>query len=291
MIHRYDVLSKKMNTNPVFKFEVIQKTSFLDESSSNVQRLWHILNNTYDVPNCKNCGTIVNFSKRQGKNKGYNSFCSASCKITYINKNIDADVKKYRKESIRKTSLEKYGVEHFSKSSEIKKKKRDTYLDRYGVDNPSKLENVKERKKETCVKNYGVDNPSKSIEIHSKKSSSSRNKKVESPNGKIYKVDGYEHLALKELFQMGYCDSDILTRDEIRDLIGIIKYEYESKSKVYHPDIFVLSENRIIEVKSEYWFRRDYLLNMKKKSECQKIGFTFDFWIYDPKSNYSKRVV
>ena len=270
MEYRYDVLSRKMNTDPDFKLEVIQKTSFLDDSSTNVRRLWHILNNIYYIPNCKNCGTIVDFSKRQGVGKGYNSFCSASCKITYLNKNRGEDEQKYRKESIRKTSLEKYGVEHFSKSNQVKQKKIDTYLNRYGVDNPSKLENIKERKKETCVKNYGVDNPSKSIEIHSKKSSFSRNKIVESNSGKIYKVDGYEYLALKELFEMGYSDSDILTRDEIKNLIGVIKYDYENKSKVYHPDIFILSENRIIEVKSEYWFRRDYLLNMKKKQNVKK---------------------
>jgi len=185
--------------------------------------------------------------------------------------------------------MERYGTSYFSQSEEIKNKKINTCMNKYGVDNPSKLKSVKNKKRKTCLTNYGVDNPSKSIEIQSKKSSNTLNKVVISPNGKIYHADGYEPIALRELFQLGYSGDDVLTRSEIKSIIGVIRYEYDKKNKIYHPDIYVKSENKIIEVKSEYWFHRDYLLNMKKKSTCEDIGLHFEFWIYDSKLN--KRVL
>jgi len=50
---------------------------------------------------------------------------------------------------------------------------------------------------------------------------------------------------------------------------------------VYHPDFFIKSKNKIIEVKSDYWYNYSEDRNLKKKEFCEKLGYTFEFWVYD----------
>lgn len=176
-------------------------------------------------------------------------------------------------------------VDHYFNSKIIKDKKRKTFLERYGVDNPSKIQNVKDKKNNTCYLNYGVKNPSQSSIIQSRKSKYTRNKIYKSPSGKIYKVEGYEHIALDKLFKDGYNDYDILTHVNITNRIGKISFIYNDKLKIYHPDIYIISNNKIIEVKSIYWFNKCYDLNIIKRQICIDRGFNFEFWICDNPNN------
>ena len=67
--------------------------------------------------------------------------------------------------SLRKSCLEKYGVENPSQSEEIKEKKKRTTIEHYGVENPFQSEEIKEKIKQTNLQKYGVENPSQSEEI------------------------------------------------------------------------------------------------------------------------------
>jgi len=120
---KYDVLSKRMNNDVIFRNDIINKTHFLNENSTNVHRLWHILNDVYFIPKCKNCNSNASFSHRLGKNKGYNLFCSDSCKISYINKNRTETEKIKRMDSIKKLAWNDMGLHifHNLKKSKIKK--------------------------------------------------------------------------------------------------------------------------------------------------------------------------
>lgn len=73
------------------------------------------------------------------------------------------------KEKYTKTCLDKYGVEHSFKHKEVQKKRLKTLEDNYGVDNPFKSKVVKERIKEVNINKFGVENPSQSPEINEKK--------------------------------------------------------------------------------------------------------------------------
>lgn len=93
------------------------------------------------------------------------------------------------------------------------------------------------------------------------------------------RVQGYEHYVLEELEKV-YNSSDILVSDEIYNYIDIIKY---NDNKEYYPDIFIISENKIIEVKSNYTYRVDFEKNQLKKNACIKAGYKFEFYIWDLK--------
>jgi len=49
----------------------------------------------------------------------------------------------------------------------------------------------------------------------------------------------------------------------------------------YYPDIYIKSENKVIEVKSNYTFYKDYDKNILKKKACIKMGLDFEFMILD----------
>lgn len=286
---RYDVLSRKANNDALFRDFLVDKTQFLPNDVSNVCRIWHIKSEVFEIPKCIHCGSQTTFSIMAGSRKGYKKFCNHSCQMTFLNLNRSADDKKSRNEKIEKTCLERYGVKHFQSSDYIKNKKKKTYQDRYGVDNPSKLNWVKNKKKETTTTNYGVENPSQSHVIHAKKSLHAKNKRTISECGKEYNLEGYEPIALRELLSQHNADN-VLHHEEITKLIGPLKYQFNKKTSLYHPDFYIKSQNKIIEVKSEYWFKRDFEKNLAKKAACLNHGFVFEFWVYESK-NLTKLVL
>lgn len=284
----YEILSRRMNNDDIFRNYIVRITSFLDDGVNNVQRLWHYLHNIYEIPKCVNCDNLVSFSKKGGFHTGYNKYCSNSCKITYINLNRTEEERKQRNEKIKNTCLKKYGTHHFSAADIIKNKKSLTCMKNYGVDNPSKSDIIKEKKENTFLERYGVDNPSKLIDIHSKKSLTSKNKIYTSPTGKVYNVEGYEPYVLDELFSMGYVDDDILVSTDIKNKIGIIYYNFDGKSKVYHPDIYITSKNLLIDAKSEYWYNRFLDNNLVKQTKCNSMGIPLEFWVYNSRTKNKK---
>lgn len=61
------------------------------------------------------------------------------------------------KKRVKKTSLEKYGVENVMKSKEFFEKQRVSLSKSYGVDSPLKSEEIKERQIQTTREKFGVD--------------------------------------------------------------------------------------------------------------------------------------
>jgi hypothetical protein len=199
----------------------------------------------------------------------------------------------------------RYGVSNISQSKDIQTKKEETCMKNYGVKNPSLSSIIHEKKQETCLKNfgtrfsmeseevrkksiqtnlikYGSESPMQNAQIADKLSKISYlTKDYYTPSGKIWKIQGYEHYALDELLKT-YSEDDITV-----DLKTIpeIWYYLESKKHRYYPDIYISSENRIIEVKSDRTFTVDYEKNIAKMNACIDLGMEFEFYIYDSKGN------
>ena len=64
--------------------------------------------------------------------------------------------------------LEKYGVDHSSKSPIIKQKIKKTFIEHYGTDNNMKSKDGLKHWQECFKAKHGVDNPSKCPEIREK---------------------------------------------------------------------------------------------------------------------------
>lgn len=333
---RFFLINKKNENYNKIKQEIVNSTYFLPLNSGLSQRIWHIKNNTTNIPTCPECGKNVKF-KGIGKG-GYAEFCSSKCsnhseinnekrRITSLKKFGAENVSqtKYFEREYKKTMKRKYGVDHYSKTKEYKEKVKTALNERYGVDNimknkkfseefferykkktgfdtplnnPEVREKIKEtleevygvnhnfkipevieKREKTWIKNYGVDHPMKNIFIFYKLFYNYRDYIF--PSGRIERIQGYEDKAIDELLDNGVKENDIIINDiEIQDYIGEIYYFYEEKTRRYYPDIFIKSQNKIIEVKSDYTFEKDKEKNIEKEKAVIKLGINFEFKIY-----------
>lgn len=61
-----------------------------------------------------------------------------------------------------------------------------------------------------------------------------------------------------------------------------VMYIYNNKTRRYYPDIYIPSQNKIIEVKSDYTYNKTLEQNKCKMKKCVEDGINFEFWICDP---------
>ena len=98
-------------------------------------------------------------------------------------------------------------------------------------------------------------------------------------SGNINKIQGYEHIALDELTKI-YKESEIKTS---KIDMPLINYYFNEKVHRYYPDIFIESENKLIEIKSDYTYKKELIKNIHKALATRKLGYNFETWIYDKK--------
>lgn len=304
-----------INNSNDLKSCVVKHTINLPIYAKINQRCYHIINDIDEIPLCKECGdNYVNFSNRD-KEWRYLEFCSAKC--GRINKDVIkkykiTNIKKYGVDNFSKTDLfknkminenrEKYGVDWYQQSKDFKLKSIKTCLDKYGVTSYVKTNDFKSKVRETILIKYGVDWYTKSIDFTNKfkktcldkygfehfmispifsKSSKKQFKDYKLPSGKIIKIQGYEHFALDILLGQ-YSENDILvSNSEIRNEIGILNYFMDDKDRIYIPDIYIKSCNKIIEVKSKWTYEIEIDKNELKKKSCLDNNILFEFWIFN----------
>ena len=200
--------------------------------------IFHIIFND-ELSKCKTCGKLIKFSKR------CHSFCSNRCiglnKDIQIAKN-NTSLKNYGvknpnelqiiKDKIRKTCLEKYGVNSILKLDHVREnnrkiqienkeiindKRKQTCLEKYGVVNPLKNDDIKNKSQQTCLEKYCVDNYSKTDECKNKV----KNTCLERYGKEYFKIyDSWNHLNSLEYVK------PLFTFDEFK---GGNKIEYKWK--------------------------------------------------------------
>jgi hypothetical protein len=186
------------------------------------------------------------------------------------------------REKIKKTCLEKYGVEHVSQTPEFKEKVKQTFINNYGVDNPNKTPEIKEKIRKTNLERYGVENPLQNKEVQERNQKNSKKyKEYIMPSGEVRKVQGYEPFALNELLKTN-SETDIVTN---RKDVPRITYNICDKTRYYFPDIYIPSENKIIEVKSTWTYKCKEDNIQEKKKATEEAGYVYETWVYDSKGN------
>jgi hypothetical protein len=100
------------------------------------------------------------------------------------------------------------------------------------------------------------------------------------PSGKIVWVQGSEDKALTILLN-DYAESDIVVDDErIARMIGKIYYKgLDGKVHRYIPDIYIVSERKVVEVKSSFTYKIQQKTNMLKEQAVLEAGYRFQFMI------------
>lgn len=166
------------------------------------------------------------------------------------------------------------GTIDISKRTEAYKK---TMIENYGVENYFATDEFKVRNKERNMELYGVENQMQRPEIFSK-NKTSRHKfyDYKCPSGEIRRLQGYEDMALDILFKK-YDESDIITK---KTEMPKFSFFYEGKFKVHFPDIFIKSENKIIEIKSWWTYNKELFLEEKRQSVID-LGLDYEIWIFN----------
>lgn len=133
--------------------------------------------------------------------------------------------------------------------------------------------------KQTMMNRYGAKNAMHIKEFAEKAFKNQyRKKKFIFPSGTIILCQGFEHFALRDLFAKNVDEKDVACGDH--GTIPTIEYFFDGKKRKYYPDIFLLKENRIIEVKSTFTMNSAFEKNMAKRDACISKGFKFEFWVY-----------
>lgn len=239
---------------------------------------------------CEQCGKeFVYMSKNEKeKIKPKKRFCSGSCASTHMHESMSEEDKKARLEKINKTNLERYGDKWVVNSRYTREKTKEKLGVEYAwqdkeilkktnewLNDESKIRKAAEKGKQTRLERYG-----------DVMTATSCYKDYTFPSGKVVQCQGYEPSAIDKLLE-SHDENDIFVgRKEIHEQIGKITYigtdGYEHE---YFPDIYIKSENTIVEVKCKFTYDCHYTVNMLKKEACEKLGYKFIFMVIDKRKN------
>lgn len=183
------------------------------------KQLWHDVNGP-DIPQCKRCPNPVKWDTSIGN---YRAYCSHKCYTS------DPE----RMERVRKTNLQKYGVEYYTQTDSFREESKQTLIKKYGSDHPMKIEEFREKAKETNLDKYGTEYASQSQAFR---------EKVSASNMKKY---GVEHVTQHPEFQEKskqtvlerYGVENVMQNPTIKDKQeNTTKNRYGVRHALQHPD-------------------------------------------------------
>lgn len=203
----------------------------------------------------------------------------------------------YVKQKRRNTNLERYGVELYVNTDEYKEKVKRTSLERYGVDSPNKVQFIKDKKvksmlnkygyisnsiteeskeklRNTNLDRYGVEYPMQLLEFCEKQQKNS--KKIIYYNDILYYQSSYEKDFLLYVDKLGLLD--FIKRGPT------IKYNFNGSIKTHYPDFYIDNYNLIVEIKSDYYYKKYLDMNIAKMEECIRLGYNY---LYIINKNYN----
>jgi len=240
-----------------------------------VSRLKYGTDNPFQSDNVKLKMKSTNLARYGFEYPNKNSRQIARAKITKLKRYGSENYNNIEKRT--RTCLTRYGVTNPNKLQRIKNKISNTCIDRYGI---PRFTNRK-KSDETCMLRYGGTSVMQSAEIFSKQQRNAyQTKKYIFPSGRLVDVQGYEPWALDKLVLDGISEYDIILDKKIQPKIF---YLYNEKRCRYYPDIYIRSQNKIIEVKSDWTYKLHEKRNLEKKCACENLGIEFEFWIFDKK--------
>ncbi len=233
---------------------------------------------------------------------------SENYKKAHSNKTIEQKHREY--ESRKATCLTKYGEEWVTKTSEFKEKVKTSKLEKYGYEyynnsiasakkNRSKTateqNDIASKRRRTNVDRFGVENCfllPKALARASK--SNAAGKDYVMPSGKTVGVRGYEDRVLDTLLKSYSEDSIALHDSRVKFTLPIFEYvNVNQHTAKYYPDIYIREENKIIEVKSIWWwngngaekYKSRLENNLRKRAAVVASGYIYEVWLFDG-SNY-----
>jgi hypothetical protein len=257
---KFQCVCKKEYTKTWKQF---RKGSYCDDCGKLLREYTNFV--TYGVPNAAQSDVVKQrikdaFMDKYGVDHNMkNKECVEKCKATNIaNHNGQHSLSTDEgRELSRQGNLQHYGVEYFMQSKEFNNR----MIEKYGVPHAPQNPEILAKIQRSCFST----------------------KPFIFPSGTVKQIQGYEHFALNDLIGCGITEDDICIGCEE---VPNIKYTFNGKEHVYFPDIYIKSQDRLIEVKSQYTLNYDYDLNIAKFQAAAK-EHNFTLWVY---SNTGKRI-
>lgn len=219
-------------------------------------------------------------------------------------------------EKIKATNRERTGYDYYLQNPEFRAKIQQAYFEETGYMNPAQNPTSKENFKQTNIERRGVphhmkdpklveqmrinyleksggmyEHPMQDPEIYAKSARSMlKYKSYSYPCGRETLVQGYESFCLNDLIEEGVDENEICNQVEFKNDIQpmpSIWYSFGERKRRYFPDIYIPSQNKIIEVKSPWTFKKDIAKNIAKAQACIAQGYEFELRIYDRKGVYT----
>ena len=211
--------------------------------------------------------------------KGSKTKIVASCDICKNEKTIDYKLYNYciNKQGIYtcagkctnikrdEANIRLFGVKHWMQSEENLEKYKKILIEKIGYDNPFKSEIAKNNFKKTIMERYGVNNLSHSNEIYMRQQISGFSMKKHEETGLYYR-------GTYELDFLNFCFYNKKIKIEQGKRFS---YKYQDKDRYYFSDFFYEKENLIIEIKSEYYYRKYLGVNILKKNSVLESGYNY----------------
>lgn len=233
--------------------------------------------------------------------------CEKEIKYQDYNKNISkygiySCSRKCAQQKVEITNLEKYGCKAPAQSKDVLNKMMATKFDKYGDPTFVNVEKIKstslkrygiigynnrEKCKNTKFKNHGDpfytnrEKAEQTMEERYGEKYSAHIKEIfekQQKNAmlaKIHKSTGLYYRGSYEKQFLDYCFSKNINIKQG----PTIRYEFEGDELIYYPDFYYEPLNLIIEIKSEYTFKKDLKKNLLKKKGCKIQGYNFIFII------------
>ena len=281
------------------------------------EAVYLLLNDLYRPPQkqCETCGKSFELRKFLSVREGYKEqpYCSASCRSRdpkFAERIANTNLERYghtnnmwgsTRERTKNKWVEKYGVVNPMQNTAVQQKSIQTNLKNRGVPYPAQSAEVQQKCKQTLMKRYGIDSPFKNEKTKQtlmerygtlnamqnpevfKNAQRYRQKTGVFPSGAEYKYQGFENIGVSTLIESGILEHQILIGDQTR--LPSIEYWNPVKQKycLYFPDIFIKSQNRLIEIKSSWTLKAQLQENLAKHEAAKKLGFRHEIWVCSSK--------
>jgi len=257
-----------------------------------------VFNRDYKVQFTCSCGT-TKYNKGVRDIYDHGGFC-IQCANKTKGERTDATCMKHfgetrpakNKDVVAKMIARKEETGNTRSNPEFQKKCEDAFEAKHGpgIRSSFQLEATKDTIVSFWQKNYGVNNPNQVAEILER---GQRSKWIRKPftfkTGETVYVLGFEHYALEMLESeegLGY--NDILTN--LGDVPKIM-YDFEGSEHRYFVDIYIRSQDRMIEVKSTHTLDMESEKNRAKMAACIDHGHhKVELWVIGERQKDGEKI-
>lgn len=243
---------KSLFQNKLFENEMLQ---VIEQIQSNKPRqiLWHILNDDYEVPLCKECNKFA--CGWHSDNRVYRPFCCGSCAA----KASARDYKQY--------CIETKGVEHHMQLQSCQETRKQTNQRLFGKDYAGQNEEKIEQRKKTCQKKYGGNSPACSIKVQEKTKNTCQERYQCDYTSQIPESRDKAKIKILEVYGPEGLSSPIIT--ERRKKTCQERYECASPAQNHWPDFTKDLVNNPEKLK-------EYIKDRSVVGVAKELGMTFN---------------